>query len=43
MLDKNTIGDILTVALSKGGTFAEIFIENNVKNKGEKKKVILVH
>ena len=32
MLDKNTIGDILTVALSKGGTFAEIFIENNVKN-----------
>lgn len=32
MLDKNLIFDVLTASLSTGGDFAEIFVENNVRN-----------
>ncbi len=32
MLDKNTINDVLLAALSTGGDFAELFIEDNFKN-----------
>lgn len=32
MINKNTANDILSAALSNGGRFAEIFIENNKRN-----------
>lgn len=32
MLDKNLIFDVLTASLSTGGDFAEVFVENNVRN-----------
>jgi TldD protein len=32
MLDKNLVYDVLTAALSTGGDFAELFLENNAKN-----------
>ena len=32
MLDKNLVADVLTAALSTGGSFAEVFVENTVRN-----------
>ncbi|MDR3207044.1 MAG: TldD/PmbA family protein [Oscillospiraceae bacterium] len=32
MLDKHLVQDVLTAALSTGGDFAELFVENNAKN-----------
>jgi TldD protein len=32
MLDKNLVQDVLEAALTTGGDFAEIFVENNAKN-----------
>jgi TldD protein len=32
MLDKNLVADVLTCALSTGGSFAEIFVENTISN-----------
>lgn len=32
MLDKNLVHDVLSESLSTGGDFAEIFVENNVRN-----------
>lgn len=33
MLEKNIVTDVLTAALSTGGSFAEVFIENTVSNR----------
>jgi len=32
MLDKNLVADVLAAALSTGGSFAEVFVENTAKN-----------
>ena len=33
MLDRNLVADVLSAALSTGGSFAEIFVENTVNNR----------